>query len=370
MRFRQIIVNLVSNAIKFTEHGSVRVETKWSRGELKLSVEDTGKGIAKDDQARVFNAFEQLGNHPGTGLGLAIVKHLVAAMGGNLSLTSDIGKGSRFELTLPAEQITIDSNGYQNTFEHPNVLEKSLLNNVLIVEDDPDIMALLQGTLSEAGYTILEASDGNEAIKKALSNWPDLILLDLNLPDMTGFEVIKTLRNYDFDNPVFAQSAWVSSEFKVKAIAAGCNEYLLKPLDFTELNALISDYFILKTDRGMPIERYKELCQQFLDSLPEKLITLQEIENNINSRNWEHSTWQALHAYTHRLAGSAGLYGMYKIADTSKQLDLLLLEYERLLPGNNSAELRDKITNAIALLTKQIIQEISIVTTSKGNNLL
>ena len=358
MRFRQILVNLISNAIKFTEQGTIQLYTRWGEGELTVCIEDTGKGIAKADQERIFDAFEQLGNHPGTGLGLSIVKHLVNLMGGKLVLTSSLGKGSRFELSLPAKQAQPRDDACQTEFNQDKLREKSPLNTVLLVEDDPDIMELLQGIFDEAGYPTLAATTGNDAIAKALSSWPDLILLDLNLPDMTGFDVVKTLRNSHFHNPVFAQSAWQSSDYKAKAIAAGCNEYLQKPLDVTELKLLISGYFVNDSDPGMPLEKYQELCQRFVASLPEKQKNLQQLVNAISKQNWDEESRQELFSFSHRLAGSAGLYGMNLIANAAKTLSQLLVDYECIKPNHNMAELQGNITRAVASLTRYIEQRL------------
>ncbi len=359
MRFRQILVNLISNAIKFTEHGSVLIKINWDKDELIVCVEDTGKGIAEADQERAFTAFEQLGNHPGTGLGLSIVKHLVTAMGGNLSLISNLGKGSRFEMSLPAKQVKFRAEEYQKELKENSPRERTYLTSVLLVEDNPDIMDLLQGIFENAEYPVLAACNGNDAINIALSDWPGLILLDLQLPDITGFEVIKKLRNNNFHNPVFAQSAWASSDYKVRAIAAGCNEYLVKPLDVAELKMLISDYFGDATDPGMPVERYQQLQQQFLASLPEKYNNLQQLTITNNKHDWDSATRQELHNFAHRLAGSAGLYGMHAIAKAAKQLDKWLVDYDHLQPLNTTAELREQITSTIALLASQIQQAIS-----------
>jgi two-component system, sensor histidine kinase len=359
LRFRQILVNLISNAIKFTGQGSVRLNVSWAKDELLVSVEDTGKGIAEADQERIFTAFEQLGNHPGSGLGLSIVKHLVASMGGKIVLISSVGIGSHFQITLPAKQVKINSDENKKELLKDSIRKKSILKNVLLVEDDPDIMALLQGIFEETEYFTLTANNGKDAVDIALSGWPDLVLLDLNLPDMTGFEVTKTLRNNNFHNPIFAQSAWASSEHKVKAIAAGCNEYLVKPLDTAELKLLISDYFIDNADPGMPVERYQQLCQRFLDSFPEKQINLQQLIINITEHNWDLSTRQALHNFVHRLTGSSGLYGMLPIARSSSQLDQLLLDYDRLQPQQDAAELQEKISDTVILLGKQLQQAIS-----------
>ncbi len=356
MRFRQILVNLVSNAIKYTDIGLVHVQASWANNELTVSVEDTGRGIAEANQQRIFTAFEQLGENSGTGLGLSIAKHLVAAMGGHLFLTSVLGKGSRFELCLPVRQVV--GHKHKSQSEQRGNHQKRLLKSVLIVEDDPDIMALLQGVFDEAECLTLTASNGNDALDLALSKWPDLILLDLNLPGMTGFEVIKRLRDNNFSNPIFIQSAWVSTEYKVKAIAAGCNEYLLKPLDITHLMVLVSDYFIKDIDPGMPIERYQRLCQRFMDLLPEKLQILQQLESN-NQHSWTTLTRQEIHTYAHRLAGSAELYGMSSITRLSKQLDQLLVDYDRLDSKSTHTQLQIQISNTISMLSHQIGQAIS-----------
>jgi signal transduction histidine kinase/DNA-binding response OmpR family regulator len=357
MRFRQILVNLMSNAIKFTKQGFIGIKASWIDDQLTVSVEDTGSGIAKADQQRIFSAFECLDNHLGTGLGLSIVKHLVAAMDGQLVLASVVNQGSRFEVSIPAPQLAGSNDRCSPILDHRLHKRKKHLETVLLVEDDRVIMQLLQSIFDEADCYILVASTGDDAINQALSEWPDLILLDLNLPDITGFEVIKTLRNNSFHNPVFIQSAWVSTEYKARAIAAGCNEYLLKPLDIPHLMMLVSQYFIKRSDFGMPTERYQQLHQRFVDSLPEKRKTLQQLEVS-SQHNWTSTEQQQVHSYVHRLAGSAALYGMHTISRISKQLDQLLLDYEQQGSHHADAQLRKKILNTLALLGRQLDQAI------------
>ncbi len=357
MRFRQVLVNLISNAIKFTNKGYVQVDTSWEAGELIVSIEDTGKGIAESDQKRIFNAFEQLGSEPGTGLGLSIVKHLVSAMGGRLEMRSTFGVGTRFEVCFPAQKVDYGSDLCGSKHKNEQRYNKRFLKTVLLVEDDPDIMHLLEGIFDQSSYRCLLAGNGNDALKIALSEWPDLVMLDLNLPDMTGFDVIKSLRNSQFVNPVFVQSAWVSTEYKAKAIAAGCDEYLLKPLDSNHLKKLISDYFFNTDDPGMPVERYQALYQRFLNSFPEKQKTLQQfLSNDIETC---HSRRQDLHTYVHRLAGSAEMYGMKPIASTAKLIDQLLSDYASNDVPKCESERRKQIINALSKLSAQIDQVIS-----------
>ncbi|MEE9424322.1 MAG: ATP-binding protein [Methylococcales bacterium] len=358
MRFRQILVNLISNAIKYTDQGSVHVQANWVKDEITVRVKDTGSGIAESDQQRIFVAFEQLGVHLGTGLGLSITKHLVTAMGGQLGLTSRLEEGSCFEVCLPAKQVTLNTDEYHEVLSQARRDKKPLLS-VLLVEDDPDVLQLLQCVFDDTECNTLLASNGSDAINTALSDSPDLILLDLNLPDITGIEVIKTLRNTHFDNPVFVQSAWVSTEHKARAMAVGCNEYLTKPLDIPRLMQLVSSYFIKHADFGMPAERYQQLYQRFLDALPEKHKILQQLEINNSQYNWTCPARPELQYYAHRLAGSAEMYGFSSIGRTAKQLDQLLLDYDHLELDDGNALLREKISSTIALLRHQIGQAIS-----------
>ncbi len=359
MRFRQLLVHLISNAIKYTDQGSVHVQANWEKDEITVSVKDTGNGIAEADQQRIFIAFEQLGVHLGTGLGLSITKHLVTAMGGQLVLTSKLEQGSCFQVSLPARQVTLSADESQSeVLRHVRRNKKPLLS-VLLVEDDPDVLQLLQCVFDDTECNSLLACNGNDALNTALSDSPDLIILDLNLPDISGLEVMKTLRNNNFNNPVFVQSAWVSSELKAQARAAGCNEYLTKPLDISQLMQLVSDYFIKHADFGMSAERYQQLYQRFLGSLPEKHKTLEQLEINNIQYSWSCPARPELQYYAHRLAGSAEMYGFSSIGKTAKQLDQLLLDYDRLESHHDSAQLREKISSLIALLRHQIAQAIA-----------
>ena len=358
MRFRQILVNLISNAIKYTDQGSVHVQANWVKDEITVRVKDTGSGIAESDQERIFVAFEQLGAHLGTGLGLSITKHLVTAMGGHLVLTSRLKQGSCFEVCLPAKQVTFDADLTSlEVLSHFRRDKKPLLS-VLLVEDDPDVLQLLQCVFEDTECRTLLARNGNDAINSTLSDLPDLIILDLNLPDISGLEVIKILRNNKFDNPVFVQSAWVISEYKLRAMAAGSNEYLTKPLDIPQLMQLVSNYFIMHADFGMPAERYQQLYQRFLESLPEKHKTLEQLEINNNKYDWTCPARPELQYFAHRLAGSAEMYGFSSIGNTAKQLDQLLRDYDHLDSSHNSAQPREKISSIIVLLRHQISQAV------------
>ena len=221
-------------------------------------------------------------------------------------------------------------------------------------------MSLLVSIFDDTECHMLQASTGQDAIDTALSAYPDLVLLDLNLPDQSGFDVLNSLRSNHFDNPVFVQSAWASSESKARAMNAGGNEYLLKPIDIDHLKQLLSSYFNLDAHPGMPHERYRQLRQQFMDSLPQKLIKLRQLELNVEKDHWNEFARKELYEFIHKLAGSTGLYKMPLICKTSNQLEKLLYNYDPIESDDLISELKETITSQTTLLCKQIERAISL----------
>ena len=169
MRFRQILVNLISNAIKYTDYGFVQVKVKWENDELIVRVEDSGRGIAEEDQKRIFNAFEQIGHESGNGLGLSIVRHLLSAQGGQIHVTSTVGKGTSFELNFPAPEIENPCDDSNRDYLYLTQRKKTFLKTVLLVEDNPDILKLLQGVFENTECLCFHADTGNEALKLAFA---------------------------------------------------------------------------------------------------------------------------------------------------------------------------------------------------------
>jgi signal transduction histidine kinase/DNA-binding response OmpR family regulator len=231
-RLKQVLYNYLSNALKFTpEQGSVtiRVGPEGSQ-DFRLAVEDTGIGIAPEDQHRLFNEFEQLDQsvrkeHQGTGLGLALVKRIVEAQGGTVGMRSTQGEGSVFHAVLPRL-----SQG-QERAERASLprVEANGSPAVLVVEDDPNDQALLERILSPAGYAVEIASTGAEAVKKACERHFDAVVLDLILPDASGLDVLQSIREKG-KNPAARTVVvtMVREEGIGKAFAV--NEWLVKPV--------------------------------------------------------------------------------------------------------------------------------------------
>ncbi len=254
-RLSQILLNLVGNAIKFTEKGEVKIEAKLIKEtetsvELQFSVIDTGIGISKDKLSTIFQGFTQASNettrkYGGTGLGLTIVKQLIELQGGDISVKSELAKGSVFDFNLrfdkSSKSLIENKNGYSK--ENETISMKGL--NILLVEDNLLNQVLAKKVLSDWHWNVDIAENGLIAIEKVKQNDFDVILMDIQLPEMDGYEATRNIRkmgNTAKSNvPIIAMTAHAMSGEAEKCINAGMNEYISKPFDTTVLhNKIIS----------------------------------------------------------------------------------------------------------------------------------
>lgn len=239
-RLEQVLVNLVANAVRFTPKGSVRVgikleATSESEGILRLWVSDSGTGISPEDQQRIFEPFEQGSSSPtgigekGTGLGLAIVRDIVQALGGNIHLLSDLGKGTQMYLRFPVQVREADGQSPQE-----RVASTQLSGKFLIVEDLDYNLKIFSEILESWGATVCRAGDANNAFEWLSKDTFDLIFLDWGLPDYTGFEIAELIRKGLFplnrETPLVAQTAYVSSDYREQARKVGMNGFIDKPI--------------------------------------------------------------------------------------------------------------------------------------------
>jgi len=254
-RLTQIIINLLGNAIKFTEEGwvEVRLRNTGSQGNtitLALEVQDTGVGIAEEDQKRVFDRFEQVdryqrSNISGTGLGLNIVQSLVELHGGSVSLDSTPGVGATFRCTLQYELTDATPSSAADRDQEPQQARHQPLEglHVLLVEDNLINQRLATRTLERLGASVNLAEHGQEAIARAQEETFDLVLMDLQMPIMNGFDATRTLRESGFrDLPIIACSAHSMAGEKARCLKAGMDDYLSKPFKQKELTAVILKY--------------------------------------------------------------------------------------------------------------------------------
>jgi CheY-like chemotaxis protein len=266
-RLRQILINLVGNAIKFTVSGGVRIVTKLlhdprDQPMLTFAVIDTGVGIPDTEIGKLFEPFMQADGsasrrHEGTGLGLAISRQLARALGGDVTVSSEFGKGSTFTATVatgPLEGVRLvdslqegrSTDGRSDEFTGP--LQQRLSCRILLAEDIPDNQRLIASILRKAGAKVDIANDGLEVVEKALAAHPqrhersadptgpfDVILMDMQMPLRDGYEATRRLRHEGFARPIIALTAHAMRGDREKCIDAGCDDYLSKPVNRQQL---------------------------------------------------------------------------------------------------------------------------------------
>ncbi len=244
-RFRQILINLLSNAVKFTESGYVELGyLSGESGKIQFYVKDTGVGIDPTMASKVFQRFGQI-NQPGTynregaGLGMAITKQLVELMSGQIWFDSQPGIGTTFYFTLPAclpQRLEQHDDYYKEMFEWSKEI-------FLIVDDVEANYLFLRSLLKSTGALMLWAKNGEEAIRYCRSN-PDisLVLMDIQMPKTDGYEATAKIKELNADLPIIAQTAFADDKSKEKALKAGCNDFISKPINKHELLSLIGRY--------------------------------------------------------------------------------------------------------------------------------
>ena len=259
-RLRQALTNLVGNAIKFTEQGTVRILADFlpdwhgDRPAVRIQVIDTGIGISEDKILGLFDPFVQADasttrQYGGTGLGLAITRRIAGLLGGELNVESTLGKGSTFTLTVPTGSLegvrmlrdpTEAIEGWQASAKSaPPKIDLTGVR-VLLAEDGPDNQRLIVAVLRKAGAEIETAENGRIAMDLAEAQRFDVILMDIQMPEMDGYEATRRLRAKGHTGPIIALTAHAMAGDRDKCIAAGCTDYCSKPIDRTSLIATIA----------------------------------------------------------------------------------------------------------------------------------
>ncbi|MEQ8352120.1 MAG: response regulator [Leptospiraceae bacterium] len=247
-RLFQIAGNLVSNALKFTDHGWVEVRARYTdAGIFVLEVQDTGIGIAEEKQTRLFQRFFQIregqkSTVSGTGLGLSICHSLVQRMAGKIELESSKGNGSLFRVQIPMPEA---SPGLEEVSVPQNDGEIRELK-ILAVDDNPDNLYLLERLLQKQGHKTIATTRGDEALHLITEDWFDLVILDIQMPEMDGFELLQRIRAQDLlpaDCPIAAITAYAAAEDKNRILASGFQAYLSKPISSRTLRQMIQTLF-------------------------------------------------------------------------------------------------------------------------------
>jgi CheY-like chemotaxis protein/HPt (histidine-containing phosphotransfer) domain-containing protein/anti-sigma regulatory factor (Ser/Thr protein kinase) len=283
-RLRQCLINLVGNAIKFTHQGHIYLRVSLQEIDnapfIRFDVEDTGIGIPKDKQEEIFDTFVQADNGTsrefgGTGLGLAISKRLAELLGGQLTLTSEVEKGSVFSITIPAgvdvtKQPFLDGQNITSHIEVGNndeAKQVEFTGNTLVAEDARTNQVLIKSLLKRLGLKVTIVEDGIQAEQKALSNQFDLIFMDIEMPNMNGYEATKAIRKKGLKTPIIALTAYAMKGDDEKCFAAGCDDYISKPIENWKLLQILNKYLS---------EGNKDICRK-IDSVKSDVEQLNQL---------------------------------------------------------------------------------------------
>lgn len=259
---RQVLLNLVGNALKFTEKGYILIQVKCLQRTpegalLEFNIQDTGIGIPEDKRVVIFDRFAQVDasysrRYGGAGLGLTLTKHLVELMGGHIQVISDIGKGSNFTFSIlfPLQERAIT--GQKNSLEKPKITQNVFLDRqqsaqsttlprILLVEDDLMVQKVHKRMLEKMGCIVEVAKDGKEAVAMSKNNY-DLIFMDVGLPEMSGLEATKKIRRREGSGkhiPIVAMTAYVHEEDKNNCLAVGMDDVATKPISPVDLQKIL-----------------------------------------------------------------------------------------------------------------------------------
>jgi PAS domain S-box-containing protein len=372
-RLRQILTNLIGNAIKFTEQGSVTIRihlhnTDSSQRALMIEIIDTGMGIPNEKLLTIFDPFSQADssitrNFGGTGLGLTISRNLAEALGGTLRVASIPGEGSTFTLSIPIG--LIDDLELYESFQSESIrsakssklkpsVERRLEGRVLLVDDGQTNRQLIGLILKRAGAQVTTANNGQEGFDLASANDFDLVLMDMQMPVMDGYTASTCLREHGVTTPIIALTASAMAGDRERCLNAGCNDYLTKPVDIEELVDRAAHWMHPSpdesTDNGsnpsgtgadtpglvssLPMDdpELREIVLSYIDSLSEQM---EDIEKAYASKNYDR-----LKGYTHKIIGSGGTVGLDSLSDVATKIEDSVLEEDFEKVAESIAELR------------------------------
>ena len=354
-RLRQILLNLIGNALKFTERGSVTLRVELDPGGtpgwLRFNVIDTGIGIAADQSELIFDRFTQADSsttrqYGGTGLGLAISKGFAELMGGQLGCISELGKGSTFYLALPfgsRSEVAIPVGAVAQTAVIPadKIGAREGITRVLLAEDSEYNVLLIRAYLKNSGIDLEVAENGKIAVEKVISCRPDLILMDLQMPVMDGLEATRAIRQAEERTgarpiPILALTADAGQETVARSLFAGCSEHLSKPIKRTALLDAI-DRHIRGIVRITPPQGIEGLVPNYLVSVRRDMAAMM---TGVDAKDCEIAG-----RLGHQFKGTGHGYGFPEIAQAGTAIELAAR-------SANEGEIRKQILSLAAYLDR------------------
>ena len=360
LRFRQVLLNLTSNAVKFTQKGKVVIHLSYQTPEeiLRIKIKDTGIGITTVELSKLFQPFVQADaavtrNFGGSGLGLCISKKLMEQMQGDIQVDSVKGIGSCFEIVMNCEHQHISLiHSYQRSVPEAAVVEVPTdyqRLKLLVAEDNPDNQLLIQVLLQKLGIQSVIVENGHKAVERVLLEHFDLVLMDMQMPEMGGEEATALIRHAGMDLPIIALTANVMSEDQSRYLKAGCQAVLSKPIvqkdflaviqKFCQTGATLDDQLAVQLASDPVIIQLKYDFKQALPSL------LSDFQLWLSEANWSRLQYEA-----HSVKGSAGSMGYPQLTELMSGLELaaqqadiklarqLVAEFAALVAADSSIE--------------------------------
>lgn len=376
LRFKQVLYNLVYNAFRYTEQGEISVRAEVQDEMLKIQVSDTGIGIPSGDLEHIFNAFYQVNPHngkSGLGLGLSITKNIVEALNGQIKVSSQLGKGTTFTFTIPlATEAMIEIAAARVPATNETEILKLELpiehcvdgKTILVVDDDHVNIKVLVDTLKQEGYSIIAVDNGFDAIDYLKTMKVDLMLVDLMMEEMSGYDLCRQVReDYDMlELPIIILTAVVKHADLVLSLEVGANDYLQKPIDMEELLIRIRSYLAVRQSSVEAIENemnflYAQVTPHFVYNTLNTIIGLSY--TNIDQ------TREALYCLSTYFRAKLNVHYRHAFVSLAEELELIqaYLYIEQMRFGERLAvkyEIDETIEVRIPALTLQPLVENAV----------
>lgn len=361
LRFKQVILNLCSNAVKFTESGRINVKTSCNFEAKKLTIEvvDTGIGMTELQVEKVFDAFTQADSsvtrkYGGTGLGLALAKQFVEKMGGHIEAHSLMGIGSRFVVSIDTGNISVvktinsaPSNSlYVSNIERQTIL-KQVSGKILLAEDNPDNQQLFKLLLEKTGAEVKIVENGKDAVDTAMSETFDLIFMDMQMPIMDGVEATRTLRDRGYNGAIVSLTANAMKQDREACFAAGCNDYITKPVSENLLYNTVYEYLkIIDTD--IVINNNEVRMDSDVVALKDKFIANLPLKIELIQHNFRQAKLKDVSNDIHKLKGLGSSIGYPEITN-------ICLKIEQSLQRNDTYQCENLIVS-LEQLIKSVVK--------------
>ncbi|MDH5516882.1 MAG: ATP-binding protein [Gammaproteobacteria bacterium] len=340
LRLKQILINLCNNAIKFTDKGGVSLLVRYKADSemVCFEISDSGIGMTSEQLSKIFNPFVQADDsttrkYGGTGLGLYVSRQFANCMQGDISVKSQLNKGSCFTLYIK----TGDRNNTALLTEVPVMLlsrytdikideDTKVQGSILLVEDNKDNQRLISMYLNKLGATVSLAQNGKIAVEKAMSNEFDLLLMDMQMPVMDGFTAASQLRQLQYSGPIVALTANAMQEDVDKCLAAGCDQFLAKPIDRDRFNAVIRQYLDVALEKNSADPLYSHLLDEGPEFIDLVLMFIEQLPGRMNclTEAIYSSDWTLLAKLVHDLKSVSGGYGYLEMSDAAARMEFLL----------------------------------------------